>query len=55
MGELAAAQARTEARLEELPAAAAASLPADRQDLIGRFQRADWYRFCLTPYFEEYE
>ena len=41
--------------LAKLPAAAAARLPADRQELIGRFKRADWYRFCLTPYFEEYE
>jgi histidinol-phosphate/aromatic aminotransferase/cobyric acid decarboxylase-like protein len=41
--------------LANLPAAAAAELGADGPELIARFKRADWYRFCLTPYFEEYE
>ncbi len=41
--------------LAKLSAAAAAQLPADRKELTTRFKRGDWYRFCLTPYFEEYE
>jgi histidinol-phosphate/aromatic aminotransferase/cobyric acid decarboxylase-like protein len=41
--------------LAKLPATAVAQLPAERQDMIGKFKRGDWYRFCLTPYFEEYE
>jgi histidinol-phosphate/aromatic aminotransferase/cobyric acid decarboxylase-like protein len=41
--------------LAKLPAATVAQLPADRQEAIHKFRRGDWYRFCLTPYFEEYE
>jgi histidinol-phosphate/aromatic aminotransferase/cobyric acid decarboxylase-like protein len=41
--------------LAKLPASAAAQLPDERQELIAKFTRGDWYRFCLTPYFEELE
>jgi histidinol-phosphate/aromatic aminotransferase/cobyric acid decarboxylase-like protein len=40
--------------LATLPAAAA-QLPEDRREMIGKFKRGDGYRFCLTPYFEEHE
>ncbi|MBU1749547.1 MAG: hypothetical protein KKA73_17830 [Chloroflexi bacterium] len=32
-----------------------ASLTPERQSLLQRFQRGDWYRLCLTPYFAAYE
>ena len=35
--------------------AAAAQLDAERQTMIVTFKRGDGYRFCLTPYFGEYE
>jgi len=41
--------------LAKLPASDAAQLPEEQQDMIAKFKRGDWYRFCLTPYFEEYE
>lgn len=41
--------------LAKLPASAAARLHPELQEMIGRFRRGDWYRFCLTPYFQEYE
>ena len=41
--------------LAKLSASDAAQLPVERRDVIGKFRRGDWYRFCLTPYFEEYE
>lgn len=41
--------------LATLPATAVAQLPPERQDLLRRFKRGAWYRFCLTPYFEAYE
>jgi histidinol-phosphate/aromatic aminotransferase/cobyric acid decarboxylase-like protein len=41
--------------LAKLPASDAAQLPVERRELIGKFKRGDWHRFCLTPYFEEYE
>jgi len=41
--------------LAKLPATAAGGLTVDYQELIAHFKRADWYRFCLTPYFEEFE
>src|SRR5262249_8363238 len=39
--------------LAKLPATAATQLPQERLEWIARFKRGDWYRFCLTPYFEE--
>lgn len=41
--------------LAKLSATAAAQLSHERQQLIAKFKRGDWYRFCLTPYFEEQE
>jgi histidinol-phosphate/aromatic aminotransferase/cobyric acid decarboxylase-like protein len=41
--------------LANLPAAAAAKLSRDQQELIAKFERGEWYRFCLTPYFERHE
>jgi hypothetical protein len=41
--------------LAHLPADAAAQLPAEQRQAIERFRRGDWYRFCLTPYFVEWE
>jgi histidinol-phosphate/aromatic aminotransferase/cobyric acid decarboxylase-like protein len=41
--------------LAKLPADAGARLPAEERQMIERFRRGDWYRFCLTPYFLECE
>ena len=41
--------------LAKLPADDGAQLPAEQRQVIERFRRADWYRFCLTPYFLEKE
>lgn len=41
--------------LAKLPAAAAEGLSQECQTLISRFRRGDWYRFCLTPYFIDFE
>jgi len=41
--------------LARLPATAAARLGAKRRAMIEGFLRGEWHRFCLTPYFEEYE
>ena len=41
--------------LAKLAAAEATHLPDDRRQSLLRFRRADWYRFCLTPYFQEHE
>jgi histidinol-phosphate/aromatic aminotransferase/cobyric acid decarboxylase-like protein len=41
--------------LASLPATAAPHLDAERRAMIAKFKRGDWYRFCLTPYFEEHE
>jgi histidinol-phosphate/aromatic aminotransferase/cobyric acid decarboxylase-like protein len=41
--------------LAKLPAAAAAQLSGEQREMIGKFRRGDWYRFCLTPYFLEHE
>jgi histidinol-phosphate/aromatic aminotransferase/cobyric acid decarboxylase-like protein len=41
--------------LAKLPATAAGQLSSERQELIGKYKRGDWYRFCLTPYFEDHE
>lgn len=38
-----------------LPAEDAAELAPEKLKLISRFKRGDFYRFCLTPYFEELE
>lgn len=38
-----------------LPASKAELLSPVQQQLIRPFLRGDWYRFCLTPYFEQYE
>jgi hypothetical protein len=37
--------------LAHLPEEAAASLPAEKLNMIASFRRGDGYRFCLTPYF----
>jgi histidinol-phosphate/aromatic aminotransferase/cobyric acid decarboxylase-like protein len=41
--------------LATLPASAGAALPKEKRDLLSRFRRDDWYRFCLTPYFLDCE
>jgi histidinol-phosphate/aromatic aminotransferase/cobyric acid decarboxylase-like protein len=41
--------------LAKLPATAAAQLLPEQRETIDKFRRGEWYRFCLTPYFEEYE
>lgn len=41
--------------LARLSVADARQLPEDRLQALARFRRADQYRFCLTPYFQEYE
>jgi histidinol-phosphate/aromatic aminotransferase/cobyric acid decarboxylase-like protein len=41
--------------LASLPAAAGTALPCERQEQIAKFARGAWYRFCLTPYFEQRE
>jgi histidinol-phosphate/aromatic aminotransferase/cobyric acid decarboxylase-like protein len=41
--------------LAKLPAAAAAQLASEQREMIDKFRRGDWYRFCLTPYFLERE
>lgn len=41
--------------LANMPASSAARLPEEAQSQLNRYRRGDWYRFCLTPYFEEYE
>jgi len=41
--------------LARMPADNGSRLPNEQQELISKFRRGDWYRFCLTPYFEEYE
>lgn len=41
--------------LAKLSAAAGGQLPLESQSLINNFRRGDWYRFCLTPYYMEYE
>jgi histidinol-phosphate/aromatic aminotransferase/cobyric acid decarboxylase-like protein len=41
--------------LAKLPTIAVAQLSPEQQEAIDKFRRGEWYRFCLTPYFEEYE
>jgi histidinol-phosphate/aromatic aminotransferase/cobyric acid decarboxylase-like protein len=41
--------------LAHIPKHEADGLDDERQEIIGRFQRGDYYRFCLTPYFEAAE
>jgi len=41
--------------LARLSVAGSERLPDVRRQLIGKFRRADGYRFCLTPYFQEHE
>lgn len=41
--------------LAHLPKEAADGLSPSQRDLISRFRRGEYYRFCLTPYFEAYE
>jgi hypothetical protein len=41
--------------LANMPAAQAAGVPEETRNRIARHLRGDWYRFCLTPYFEEHE
>lgn len=41
--------------LAKLSAEAGAQLPAEQLQMIERFRRGDWYRFCLTPYLLEWE
>lgn len=41
--------------LAKLPTQEADLLPNESQALISRFRRGEWYRFCLTPYFMDYE
>ena len=41
--------------LAKLPADAGAHLPPEQRQMIERFRRSHWYRFCLTPYFMERE
>jgi hypothetical protein len=41
--------------LAHLPQHKADGLDEDQRKLIGRFQRGEFYRFCLTPYFEAKE
>jgi histidinol-phosphate/aromatic aminotransferase/cobyric acid decarboxylase-like protein len=41
--------------LAKLPAASVTRLSPQQQHAIHKFRRGDGYRFCLTPYFEEYE
>lgn len=41
--------------LANLPASDVVRLRKDEQDQLAKYRRNDWYRFCLTPYFEEYE
>lgn len=41
--------------LAHLPMQAAQGLTPTQRQLIGRFRRGEYYRFCLTPYFEAYE
>ena len=41
--------------LAKLPADDGAQLPTEQRQAIERFRRGDWYRFCLTPYFLEWE
>lgn len=38
-----------------LPVAETEKLTPDQLEMISRFRRGDFYRFCLTPYFEELE
>ena len=41
--------------LAKLSAAAAVQLAPEQREMIDKFRRGDWYRFCLTPYFLEHE
>ena len=41
--------------LAKLSADDARHLPEDRLQALARFRRVDQYRFCLTPYYQEYE
>jgi histidinol-phosphate/aromatic aminotransferase/cobyric acid decarboxylase-like protein len=41
--------------LAKLPAEEASRLPEELRQQIGKFRRGDWYRFCLTPYFQDRE
>jgi histidinol-phosphate/aromatic aminotransferase/cobyric acid decarboxylase-like protein len=41
--------------LAKLPATSATQLSPKQQQAIHKFRRGDGYRFCLTPYFEEYQ
>ena len=41
--------------LAKLPLEEANHLPEQRRRHIAKFRRGDWYRFCLTPYFQDLE
>lgn len=41
--------------LAKLPADAGPQLPAEQRQMIERFRRGKWYRFCLTPYLLKWE
>jgi histidinol-phosphate/aromatic aminotransferase/cobyric acid decarboxylase-like protein len=41
--------------LAKLASSTTGKLSSETKEMIGRFQREEWYRFCLTPYFMEHE